>query len=253
MPRIIPWRRRSNGTAASRRPRPWPRRRTRGSRRPSSRAGWSDVTSSAATTTTRSAAAGADPVLGQGDRLGRAGAGRVDLGVRPTRPDQLGELRVTHRQDAEQEAAVERVAVLLEGELQVVDAPVDLGQRGARRRRSAATLARTAVQRGELLAAGGVDPEAGQLVGEVVVAGERRGEDRPRCCRAGRREASTGRAAGCRRSSSGSGGRAGCRRRAGRRCRRRWRVGSPARARGSGRRRRRTRRRGRTRRPGRPA
>ena len=34
-------------------------------------------------------------------------------------------------------------------------------------------------QGGELFAAGVVDPEPGQLVGEVVVAGERRGEDDP--------------------------------------------------------------------------
>ena len=32
------------------------------------------------------AAAGADPVLGQSDGLRGAGAGRVDLGVRPARP-----------------------------------------------------------------------------------------------------------------------------------------------------------------------
>ena len=72
MPRIIPWRRRSNGTAASstsssvaaapdaRKPAPIQPSRL------------SDVTSSAATTTTRSAAAGADPVLGHGDGLRRA-------------------------------------------------------------------------------------------------------------------------------------------------------------------------------------
>ena len=81
------------------------------------------------------AAARPDPVLGQRDGLRRARARRVDLGVRPPRPDQLGELRVPHRQDTEQEATVERVAVLIEGELQVVDAPVDLGQRRSRGRR----------------------------------------------------------------------------------------------------------------------
>ena len=83
-----------------------------------------------------------------------------------------------HRQDAEQEAAVERVGVLLEGELQVVDAAVDLGQRS-----SLAVvgghLGPNLDQGGELLAARGVDPEAGQLVSKVVVAGERRGEDDP--------------------------------------------------------------------------
>ena len=54
------------------------------------------------------AAPGADPVLGERDRLGGARARRVDLRVRPARADELGELRVAHRQHAEQEAAVER-------------------------------------------------------------------------------------------------------------------------------------------------
>ena len=43
-------------------------------------------------------AAGADPVLGDAQCLGRARARRVHLGVRPARTDELGELRVAHGQ-----------------------------------------------------------------------------------------------------------------------------------------------------------
>jgi len=74
------------------------------------------------------AAAGADPVLRQGDALRGAGARRVDVRVRAARADELGELRVPHRQDLEDEAAVEGVAVLLDGRLQLVDAMVDVGE-----------------------------------------------------------------------------------------------------------------------------
>ena len=59
------------------------------------------------------APAAADPVLGNGDALGRAGAGGVDLRVGAARADVLGELAVAHGQDAEQEAAVERVRLAL--------------------------------------------------------------------------------------------------------------------------------------------
>ena len=122
------------------------------------------------------AATGADPVLGQADRLRRARARGVDLGVRSARTDQLGELRVPHRQDAEQEAPVERVSGLLQGELQVVDPPVDLGQHGCLPV-GFGDLGPHCRQRVQLLAARCVEPEAGQLVGEIVVAGEGRGED----------------------------------------------------------------------------
>ena len=104
---------------------------------------------------------------------------------------------------AEQEAAVERVAVLLQGLLQLADAQIDLGQRGALPV-AVDELGAHRLHRRELLAAGAVDPVAGQLVGEVVVAGEGRGEDRRRCRRARHRGASSGRVAGCRRWWSGS-------------------------------------------------
>ena len=53
------------------------------------------------------AAAGADPILRHRDRLGGAGARRIELRIRTARADQLGELRVPHGQHAEQEAPVE--------------------------------------------------------------------------------------------------------------------------------------------------
>ena len=57
-----------------------------------------------------------------------------------------------------------------------MDAPIDLGRCRAV---AVGDLGPHRFQGGELLAAGIVDPEPGQLVGEVVVAGERRGEDDP--------------------------------------------------------------------------
>ena len=74
------------------------------------------------------AAPGADPVLGQRDGLRRARARGVDLGVGPARADQLGELRVAHREHPEDEPAVEGVGLLVELVAHVVDAPVDLGE-----------------------------------------------------------------------------------------------------------------------------
>src|SRR5581483_3231654 len=47
------------------------------------------------------AASGTDPVVGQSDRLGGAGAGGVDLRVGTARADEFGELRVAHGQQAE--------------------------------------------------------------------------------------------------------------------------------------------------------
>ena len=72
------------------------------------------------------ATAGADPVLGDGDGLGGAGARRVDLRVRAAGADQVGELRVAHRQDAEKEAAVEAVRIVIDQLAEVVKPPVDL-------------------------------------------------------------------------------------------------------------------------------
>ena len=56
------------------------------------------------------AAAHTQPVLGDGDRLRRARAGSVDLGVGALGADELGQLGVAEAQDVEQELAVELVA-----------------------------------------------------------------------------------------------------------------------------------------------
>ncbi len=74
------------------------------------------------------ATAGPDPVLGQRDRLGGAGARRVDLGVGATGADQFGELGVPHGQDTEEEPAIEQIWVQLELAFDVVDPAVDLDE-----------------------------------------------------------------------------------------------------------------------------
>ena len=130
MPRIIPCRRRSKGSAASSTnvvggrcargqeagadpaEQRVGRRRRRRRRRSTRRQRPARIQSSAI-----------------GDGLRRARARRVDLRVRAARADQLGELRVAHGQDAEQEPAVERVGRPARAAAEVVDAPVDLGQR----------------------------------------------------------------------------------------------------------------------------
>ncbi len=115
------------------------------------------------------AAARADPVLGDRHRLRRAGARGVELRVGPARADQLGELRMAHREDAEEEAAVELVGVLLELEPHVVDAALDL------RPRDLVALGHPGenlLELRELLPAAAVGPEPVELVGELVVARE---------------------------------------------------------------------------------
>ena len=55
------------------------------------------------------AATAANPVFGNGHRLGRAGTGGVDLGVGSAGADVFGKLAVAHGQNAEKKAAVENV------------------------------------------------------------------------------------------------------------------------------------------------
>ncbi len=55
------------------------------------------------------ATAAADPVLGDGDGLSGAGAGGIDLRVRPSGADELGELAMAHAENTEEEAAIEEV------------------------------------------------------------------------------------------------------------------------------------------------
>ena len=156
------------------------------------------------------AAPGADPVLGERDRLRGARAGGVDLGVRPARPDQLGELRVAHREDAEEEPAVEGVRLLLELALagrgcaaRPRRAPPDRCRRGR-----ASWRAATRARRG---ARGACGPWCSAPPRRRSPRGRGRPRRRsPRCRRAARPEATSGRAAWCPWSWSCSAARAGC-------------------------------------------
>ena len=67
-----------------------------------------------------------DPVFCQTDRLRGACTGGVDLRVRSPGADELSELRMSHRQDFEQETAIERIRILFDGSLQLQDALDDL-------------------------------------------------------------------------------------------------------------------------------
>ncbi len=122
-------------------------------------------------------APGADPVLGERHRLGGAGTGRVDVGVGSAGPDQLGELRVAHGQDAEQEAPVEGVGLAFEGGLELVDLIVEIGQHAQRARHGLAGARAQPLEERELLAAGAIDVEAGEVGREGVVTGKRGAED----------------------------------------------------------------------------
>ena len=119
------------------------------------------------------AASGPDPVLGQGDALGGARAGGVELGVGPPRPDDLGELGVPHRQDPEEEPPVERVGLSLHVLANRADSLVDL----AHDRIALAGPCPQGLQHVRQLAPCAVDVVALELVGEVVKAGEGRSED----------------------------------------------------------------------------
>ena len=118
------------------------------------------------------ATAAVDPVLGDGDGLGGAGAGGVDLRVGAARTDILGELAVAHGQDAEQEPAIEGVGFALQLIAQLVDAPVDL----ALCCRISGVVAQI-FQHFQLLGAVHVDVIPLELIGEAVAAGEGAGED----------------------------------------------------------------------------
>ena len=69
---------------------------------------------------------GADPVLRHRNRLRGARAGGVDLRVGTAGADELGKLRVSHRQHSEQKTPVEDVGLFLDGGAQFRDAAVDL-------------------------------------------------------------------------------------------------------------------------------
>ena len=126
MPIIMPCRRRSKGIAASsttssvaaaplaRKPAPIHPIR------------WSEVTSSRRDDDHAAASPGADPVLRQRNALGGGRASCVDLRVGTAGADEFGELRMSHRQDPEQEAPVEDVRLPLDCDAQLRDATVQL-------------------------------------------------------------------------------------------------------------------------------
>ena len=118
------------------------------------------------------AAPHADPVLGDGDGLRRARAGGVDLGVRPPRPDQLGELGVAHGERAEQEPAIEAVRMRREVALELVDPTVDVVAPGTGVC-ATAHLAQFLQPR----ALHALTPKRLDVRGEVAVAGVGRRED----------------------------------------------------------------------------
>ena len=171
------------GRTAAPRPRPprrWRPRPRRGSPRRASRSIVSEVASSAATITTRRQRPARIQSSASGDGLRRARARGVDLRVRPARADQLGELRVAHREHPEQEAAVERVGA----------PPRSAARRrgcGARPRRAPRRRCRSwssmrvaqRLERGQALAAHVVGRLASDLVGHLLEAREGRGEDHP--------------------------------------------------------------------------
>ena len=118
-----------------------------------------------------------DPVLGDRHRLGNGGTGTVDLGVRPSGTDVLGELGVPHRQGFEEVLAVEGVAVLLQFGLHLVDAVIEFGGKGVA---TASGPSETGAQRLQLFetgAPGEVLLEAIRLGDGEVTAGEGGGED----------------------------------------------------------------------------
>ena len=118
-------------------------------------------------------ATGADPVLGQRYRLGGARAGGVDLRVGAAGADQLGELRVPHRQTAEDEAAVVLEALDLQQVAQFRDPPIHLGGRRFR----AGHPCPHGFQGKDLLAPATVGHVLLDVGGEFPVPGEGRGED----------------------------------------------------------------------------
>ena len=131
------------------------------------------MTLSAATITTRRQRPARIQSSAKRDGLGGAGAGGVDLCVRAARADDLGELRVTHRQDSEQEPPVELERLGLEHGLDLADRGGRSRPRPRRRRRRD----RIARKCGELLPAGPVGDVALDVGGELAEPGEGRGED----------------------------------------------------------------------------
>ena len=114
----------------------------------------------------------ANPVLGQGDGLGRAGAGRVDVGIRPPRADEFGELAVAHGQNPENKAPVKFVGVLLQLFPHLADAPLNFHEGIAVMHVPAQVF-----QHFEFPAQAIPGVEAFELIGHAIAAGEGAGEN----------------------------------------------------------------------------
>ena len=123
------------------------------------------------------AAATPDPVFRQCHGLSGAGARAVDLGIRPARADLLGELRVTHREDAEQEAPVEVEAGLSDQALDFSDAPVDFLDGGTIAVAKVGEPLPQAFEAFELFEMAALLVVAVEFFTERIVAGECRGKD----------------------------------------------------------------------------
>ena len=119
------------------------------------------------------AAARANPVLGHRHGLRRTGAGGVDLGVRPPCADEFGELRMPHRQAAEDEAAVVLEPFDFQQMTQFRQAPVHLGGSRFRTRHTGPH----GLQRQDLFPAATVGHVPLDVGRELPISGEGRGED----------------------------------------------------------------------------
>src|SRR5579864_6985505 len=123
------------------------------------------------------ATAGADPVLRQRNRLRGGRAGRVELRIWTPGPDEFGELRMPHRQGAQQETALEDVGGFVNQGAQFRDPLIqflpDLGIAVA------IELDAQALKNRELVAASLVSVVACHFVSERIQARERRCKNHP--------------------------------------------------------------------------
>src|SRR5512143_3790200 len=115
-----------------------------------------------------------DPVFCERYGLRSARTGRIDLRVGTTSTDQLGELRMSHRQGPEQEAPVEHIRISFDCDTQLVRTPLQfLRQNGVPV--SFYCSGAEAFERRQLFAAGAVFVVSRHLVRKRVVPREGRG------------------------------------------------------------------------------
>ena len=122
------------------------------------------------------AAPGADPVLGDGDGMGRRGTRSVDVGVGTASADVFGELGMPHCQDTKDEPSVKAIVQALQLVLHVCDAPVHLLPQAVVCREDKVAQF---VKHIELLVERAIFLEASDLIRHTVQAGEGRGKDHP--------------------------------------------------------------------------